>query len=177
LKVGADLMFAFRFVSVAREGIALGRAAPAILGGTASQGEIAAFTSRIVRVGGRLEEMSRQTDESARGRIVDLMQASAPVRTGGLRSSIEGHAEGDTHVVTATVHADGNGIDYAPLVEFGTDPHALNASRAAPRRGKRRPQHPGTDPQPFFWPSAERVLGERRESMGRAVQSIAEEGL
>lgn len=138
----------------------------------ASIGSEVMFAARLVRLGAGVGRRAASIDAETREDMVRRMAERAPQRTGALAQRIEGHQEGAEHVVTAIASGRG-GIDYAPFVEFGTDPHALNASRRS--RGRARGQHPGSAPQPFFWPVASEVLSERAERMGRVFEDSASE--
>jgi len=160
-------------------------AVPACEGALAavSPAEILAYAARIVRVGAKLRGAAEAADDAAMAEMLELMRSRAPVRSGALRNAIEGHTEGEgdtrQNVITAKVHArrgGGEGADYAPFVEFGTDPHGaatadyFETSRARPVAG-----HPGTEAQPFFWNSAREVLRRRRADMGEIIDGVAAE--
>ena len=128
------------------------------------------FAARLIRLGAGVGRRAGSIDDSTRDEMVRRMAERVARRTGGLAQRIEGHKEGDVHVVSAIASGRG-GIDYAPFVEFGTDPHALNASRRS--RGGRRGMHPGSAPQPFFWPVVSEVLAERAARMGDVFDDAA----
>lgn len=139
-------------------------------------GEGAQIAANILKIANALSRRAARIDANARDDMVRRMQARAPRRTGALIAHIEGHAEGDVHVVSAIVHATrqgGEGPDYAPFVEYGTGPHAIGARRPV---AQRRQNHPGTEAQPFFWPVVSEVFAERRITMDSILSDAAAEG-
>ncbi len=117
--------------------------------------------------------------------ITDEMERLAPKRTGKLRKSITqtwggGKVRYSSLAGTAGEAGDpdlsvrisaGNGeVRYAHLVEFGTAPH-LNGGTFAGSR------HPGTSPQPFFFPAyranRRRVKSRISRATTKAVKQLA----
>jgi len=103
----------------------------------------------------------------AADRIVQRQRSLAPVRRGKLRASIvasDGAAPKYASLTTGSrsrasgdfvvISAGNSGVRYAHLVEFGAKPHSLakGARVAAGSLQDRGPRHPGTRPQPFFFP-------------------------
>lgn len=84
----------------------------------------------------------------------------APVRTGNLRRTIN---VGRITARSAETLARAN---YAAYVEFGTQPHEIRPRNAKVLRWKvrggyryaRRVMHPGTRPQPYMIPGAQRAI-------------------
>jgi HK97 gp10 family phage protein len=71
----------------------------------------------------------------------------APVDTNRLRDSINYQVTGDRAIV-------GTNVDYAPHVEYGTSPHAINSPVFIRNVGWRYiGEHPGTRAQPFLRPA------------------------
>jgi hypothetical protein len=151
-------------------------------------------TARAVfRLADSLAGNASSIDRAALGRMVDLARSRVPQDTGLLLSGIEGieDAEGFEFRASAA-RSEGNTADYARFVEFGTEPGdrpRRSSGRASSidiegndtssaRRAARRKGHPGTEAQPFFWPSAREVLADlsarHREAM---LASIDAEGL
>jgi HK97 gp10 family phage protein len=101
--------------------------------------------------------------------LAAMQKRLAPVEEGDLRDSIAVTPPGGTtppysqpggsrtaRPMETIVTAGNNKVRTAHLVEFGTAPH-INGGWAAGT------QHPGTAPQPFFWP-AYRALRKRIKS-------------
>jgi len=83
--------------------------------------------------------------------LTNLMVRRAPVDTGGLKNSIrfEVKENGDIEFYM---------MDYAPHVEYGTEPHKIRVkNKKVLSDGKRifgtEVNHPGTTAQPFIRPS------------------------
>ncbi|HEV7323531.1 MAG TPA: HK97-gp10 family putative phage morphogenesis protein [Bosea sp. (in: a-proteobacteria)] len=117
--------------------------------------------------------------------ITDDMKRLAPKRTGKLRgsirqswgggkvrySSLAGTAgEAGDPDLSVRISAGDSGVRYAHLVEFGTAPH-LNGGLFAGSR------HPGTSPQPFFFPAyranRRRVKSRISRATTKAVKQLA----
>ena len=109
-------------------------------------------------------DLRRYTQEQAESMIREATvtieaQAKllAPVDMGGLRNSISSQSSGTTGEVSASVH-------YAPHVEYGTRPHAINSAVHIPRVGFRYiGMHPGTRAQPFMRPALDSVVKQLRK--------------
>ena len=117
--------------------------------------------------------------------ITDDMKRLAPKKTGKLResirqtwggvkvrySSLAGTAgEAGDPDLSVRISAGDSGVRYAHLVEFGTAPH-LNGGLLAGSR------HPGTSPQPFFFPAyranKRRVKSRISRATTKAVKQFA----
>lgn len=122
--------------------------------------------------------------------IVDLQYHLCPVDTGDLRNSIdwnwgavpkgvslgikggpEGTAEGQKDLLLS-IHAGDERAFYARWVEFGTRPSTKGDRVSAPSRGKGKTRisyrtHPGTRPQPFFFPG---YRANRKKAVARIVR-------
>lgn len=131
---------------------------------------------RIAGVGRRLRHRAARVDDDTLEHLVSAIRDAAPVRSGRLSSLVEGHMEDDLRVVTAratATRAGGLGADYAPFVEEGTAPHGPYRHTASGRHGG----HPGTEPQPFFWNTAEDILGVRVDALQVSIGAAgADEG-
>lgn len=106
---------------------------------------------------------SPRGDERVAAEMVDRMKVDVARRTGALAEGITYRFEDGFWVVEAVSHAkrDGKeGADYAPFVEFGTEPHG---------------GHPGTDAQAFFWQNAKDVLEEYEISLSNMVDDAVSE--
>ncbi len=141
-----------------------------------------------------IDAMEKALEESAE-EIVQMMRGLAPSDSGNLRASI-GWTWGDApkgsmrmgavkydssgnkgFLKKITIYAGGvssttGDAFYARFVEFGTKPHALgrNASTA---RGLRQDQgglHPGSQAQPFFYPSYRANKSKTKARVTRAVR-------
>lgn len=118
--------------------------------------------------------------EKSADEIAAVMQATAPVDDGDLRDSIKVTGPGlstppysqpgGSMVVpelTVAITAGNSEVRHAHLVEHGTAPHANGGALGGT-------QHPGTAPQPFFWPSfrlvRKRALARIKRAVGKAVR-------
>lgn len=124
---------------------------------------------RLARIPKAVREEAVRAVLSGAEELANLQYSYAPVEDGDLRNSIEvtepGGATpaysqpGGSRVAgpTEAIVTAGNGkARYAHLVEFGVAPH-INGGKFAGTK------HPGTKPQPFFWP-AYRLLKKRISS-------------
>lgn len=86
----------------------------------------------------------------------DYAPANANVRGFG------GASRGDPDL-TVTVHAGSDRAFYASMVEFGTRPHLLGGRFAGA-------QHPGSTPQPFFFPAFRANKKSMKQRLTRAAR-------
>jgi HK97 gp10 family phage protein len=115
--------------------------------------------------------------------ITDDMKRLAPKRTGKLRgsirqtwgggkvrySSLAGTAgEAGDPDLSVRISAGDSGVRYAHLVEFGTAPH-LNGGLFAGSR------HPGTSPQPFFFPAYRANRRRVKSRISRATTKVVKQ--
>jgi len=108
------------------------------------------------KLGKKLRSIGFQIEREAKDR--------APVDTGRLRASITTDLIEKRGIPMVKV---GTNVEYAPYVEFGTDPHVITPdSKEAlqwndPETGEpvfaKRVEHPGTDEQPFLLPAVDAV--------------------
>jgi HK97 gp10 family phage protein len=113
--------------------------------------------------------------------IVMLQKSLAPVRTGKLRDSIKasygsaapkyasmtgGSSEGDPEL-TAVISAGNSAVRYAHLVEFGTKPHEVGGKYEGA-------EHPGTSPEPFFYPGYRAGRRRAKSRITRATKKAAQ---
>lgn len=140
---------------------------------------------------------SREVDAAAAAEIVSRAQAAVPQDTGLLFSGITYRQDGETWIVRASaIQTRGRyEQDYAFLVEHGTAAGVRGGRRGgevvvmvggrsragafnevtgrryrvanAARRSDRT--HPGTRPQPYFYPAVDAVLGERAARLEAAI--------
>jgi HK97 gp10 family phage protein len=118
--------------------------------------------------------------EGAADVIVSSMRRLVPVDQGDLKDSIGwtwGEApKGSIKVAQSksgrlilTIYAGDEKAFYARWIEFGTAPHAQGGSHPGT-------QHPGTPPQPFFYPSyranKKRVKKEISAAIRNAVKAV-----
>lgn len=120
--------------------------------------------------------------------IADAQRALAPEADGDLKASITvtlpgnatpSHSQpGGSHLVgplEVAITAGNDDVRYAHLVEHGSAPHDVSKG-AATRKGRLRrlfgggTQHPGTDPQPFFWPGYRLTRSRARNRINRATR-------
>lgn len=107
--------------------------------------------------------LSRAVEEAA-DEAAEEMASSAPVATGRLRQSISKRVSGMSAEVWPTA-------SYAAFVEYGTRPHLLGSPVLIRGVGWRFiAEHPGTRPQPFVRPAAERLRREMREILSSSVR-------
>lgn len=163
--------------------LALGVKAASTLALVESMGFEVDYTSvvrwglRLTRVASNMHAKAQGVDANALNEMVSRAKASAPVRSGNLVNGITGEREGEFYVFRASAVGPHDGADYAPFVEFGTRPHtrpvADDSFFEGGSRRSRRPGHPGTEAQPFFWPAARSVLAERRREQAQTILADA----
>ncbi len=129
----------------------------------------------------------RKALEKGAQEIKTMARVMAPVKDGDLRESIDytfgafspensnvrgvsaSDGLGDPDL-SVTIHAGDAKAFYAAFVEFGTAPHPQGGQFTGT-------QHPGTAPQPFFYP-AYRLLKKRvKGRIGRAVRKAARDAV
>lgn len=118
--------------------------------------------------------------------VVNLQQNLAPYDDGELMESIvltgpnsqtpkysQPGGQRKTGDLEAISTAGNTKVRYAHLVEFGTAPHAQGGMFEGT-------MHPGTAPQPFFWPAwralRTRVRGRVTRSINKAIKQAAASG-
>lgn len=118
--------------------------------------------------------------------IAALQRNLSPIDDGNLKDSIRVTNPGETTPPysqpggsrtagpeQAIVTAGNTKVRYAHLVEFGTAPHVNGGQFAGT-------EHPGTAPQPFFWPGYRalrtRVKGRITRSINKAIKQAATGG-
>jgi hypothetical protein len=147
----------------------------------------------MVKYGVKLALRAGRNDRDAGGRIVELARSRVAQDTGTLFNGIESDAEGEVVTVTASaVRTSSSGKEeenYALFVEKGTRPgvrggsvsHVADegfysgTSRPKPRTRRVYRTHPGTPARPFFYNSAEEVLGDRYEAARAAADDVPDE--
>jgi hypothetical protein len=167
--------------------------------GHAAVSGVDALVTSLTRTGIHLALRGQALDREAAEDIVERARARVPQDTGRLFSGIEATEVGGVWGVQASaVNPRGRReMDYAFLVEYGTrsgvrghrvadaayfrarDPDGAPAVN--PRTGRRYRvananrrsgrSHPGTPPQPYFWPSVNAVMAER----GLAAEALINE--
>lgn len=121
--------------------------------------------------------------EQGAAEIVAMQKRLVPKDTGALERSIKyvkgtytpdrkarglgGSGAGDPDLTVRVVAGDAEAW-YARLVEFGTPPH-VNAGKFAGS------QHPGTRPQPFFYPPVRALRKRVKSRITRATKKAARE--
>lgn len=147
----------------------------------------------VIRTGFALVRAQREVAADAVDDMLGLMRERVPQDTGLLLSGIDGEIEDGIATVTASAVRDGpsgESADYARFVEFGTRAGTRNRrspivadegyfaaspfdegarGRRVRRQRKSYRTHPGTAPQPFFWPSAREVLARYRTAAAEAA--------
>ncbi len=157
------------------------------------------LTNDLAQYTARLVLRARANDATAAQEIVARAKAAVPQDTGLLFSGIFArmNEDGNWTVEAGATHGRGRWYDlnYAFLVEYGTQPgerggrrggtaivkvggrsragafnpvtgrrfRVANASRKSSRT------HPGTAPQPFFYPAVDAVLGDREARQAALV--------
>lgn len=124
-------------------------------------------------------QVLRDTIEASASDLVGAQRNLSPVDEGDLKQSIvytmgdqnppkyaafkdkQNHQKGDPSLA-AIITAGNTNVRYAHLVEFGTAPH-LNGGVFAGA------QHPGTSPQPFFFPPYRARKKKIKNGVARAV--------
>jgi HK97 gp10 family phage protein len=142
---------------------------------------------RIRAIKKRLGPNVRAAVEQSASDIVASQRNLAPVEDGDLKQSIvytmgdqdppkyaafkdrSGGAQGDPSMA-AIITAGNSKVRYAHLVEFGTAPH-LNGGMFAGT------QHPGTSPQPFFWPGYRANKKKVKSRIARAVNKAIKDSV
>ncbi len=127
------------------------------------------FKRKLARIPKAAKEHAALSVVKSGNELAALQKRLAPVDDSDLKNSVTVTPPGGTtppysqpggsrqaHELQALVTAGNTKVRYAHLVEFGTAPH-INGGWAAGT------QHPGTAPQPFFWP-AYRALRRRLKS-------------
>ena len=185
-------------LTLARAGFALWSAQEAT--GVVGWDEVATSFGKILA---KMAWKHRHHDSDALSQMIDEARANVPVDSGLLLNGITGEQHDDICVFMASAVRTVNGKqteDYAHFVEFGTaagqrgasisygsreglfslPPEATSAfptSNRTPRRRRQYREHPGTEAQPFFYPAAEQVLGQRmREAESWGPDAGREEG-
>lgn len=101
---------------------------------------------------------------------------NAPVDTGTLRASLR-------TVQTGTAeYAVGTNVEYAPAVEYGTDPHVITPDgdflyfegRGGHLIRKRSVNHPGTPAQPFLRPALNEHESDLEANIAAAIRDLAD---
>lgn len=121
-------------------------------------------------------EAARESVETGAIQIAALQRSLAPYDDGDLHASIVVTGPGETtppysiagggqrkaRENQALITAGNTKVRYAHIVEFGSAPH-INGGMFAGT------QHPGTTPQPFFWPGYRAM---RRSARSRVTRTI-----
>lgn len=150
----------------------------------------------LIRIAAKLAVKSRRIDRGALDDMVARARELVPQDTGLLYSGITGEetdAYFEFRASARRVTASGKSQeDYARFVEFGTAAGIRGASAEIDERsdlydgtrtsafvtGSRRRQyrsHPGTQPQPFFYPAADEALARRALDMDDVIAGAAQE--
>ena len=158
--------------------------------GWAAVSGVDAFVNAVAQYSVKMVLRSRDIDAAAAAEIVERAQAAVPRDTGRLFGGIEAHQDEDgTWTVTASaINPRGRYyMDYAFLVEHGTqagtrggrrggtatiqvggrsragayNPVTGRRYRVANANRKSARTHPGTAPQPYFYPAVDAVMQER----------------
>ncbi|MGX5777470.1 HK97 gp10 family phage protein [Methylorubrum zatmanii] len=146
-----------------------------------------AFAEALARYSVKLVLRSKDIDAEAAAEIVERAQAAVPRDTGRLFGGIQASLEDGIWTVTASaINPRGRfEMDYAFLVEHGTQAGVRGGRRGGtaaiggrsragafnPETGRRyrvananrrsARTHPGTQPQPYFYPAVDAVMEER----------------
>lgn len=102
---------------------------------------------------------------------------NAPVDTGTLRASLRTTPTGPAE------YAVGTNVEYAPDVEFGTQPHVITPDGAEALRFEgaggdivfaQRVEHPGTPAQPFLRPALNEHESDLEANIAAAIRDLAD---
>lgn len=131
---------------------------------------------RVLR---RIRELPRRVKEEIRSaiaqsadEITDAIRRAVPEHTKRLKRSIiwregrlskGGTGRGIDGDFVATIHVAKEARFYAHLVEFGTAPHKQGGKFAGT-------MHPGTPPQPYFYPTVRAYKRRVRARIKRAIK-------
>jgi len=107
-------------------------------------------------IDGAVQKTALQVERSAKQR--------APVDTGNLRASIQTVPDGLAQRLVGT------NVEYAPHVEFGTQPHAITPTDA---EGSDGVDHPGTPAQPFLRPAIREHESDLVENIHAAIDDLS----
>lgn len=121
---------------------------------------------------------SKDAIEAAAARIVAQQKRLAPKDSGDLRDAIMSETLPGTAATRVFVNYKKDGKPRAPhahLVEFGTAPHVIESDRAMGRDGifGHRVEHPGSPPQPFFYPAYRSEKPKLKRAMRKALREAA----
>ena len=121
-------------------------------------GRFAEFADELRAAAADVDEVVDQAVEKTALEVERSAKQNAPVDTGTLRSSIQTAPAGVAEYLVGT------NIEYAPDVEFGTDPHVITPDEADALAFEgsdgelvftQRVEHPGTPAQPFLRPAVD----------------------
>lgn len=126
--------------------------------------------AKLVRLKEQTADEIRPAMEQAAQDVVEMMKRQVPVDSGDLRDSIgwtwgaaPRRSIGLATVQGITIFAGNEKAFYARWVEFGTAPHLQGGSRPGT-------DHPGTRPQPFFFPSWRALRKHVKAMLRKAIQ-------
>ncbi|SKA31028.1 HK97-gp10 family putative phage morphogenesis protein [Consotaella salsifontis] len=162
---------------------------------------LASLKKKLARMPNEARKEIRKALDQGAYEIAETAASWAPVDSGDLKRSI-GYTFGEYRAANAnvrgvtgrsgasgdpdlsvTVHAGDEKAWYAALVEFGTAPHFVEKGAATVVGKIRRKvrgggkQHPGTKPQPYFFPAyranKKRIKASIALATKRAAQKVA----
>lgn len=119
-------------------------------------------------IDGAVEKTALQVERSAKQK--------APVDTGNLRASIQTVPDGLAQRLVGT------NVEYAPDVEFGTQPHVIEADDAEALRFEgsdgdivytKSVNHPGTPAQPFLRPAIREHESDLVANISEAIDDLS----
>lgn len=152
-----------------------------------------AFANALAQYSVKLVLRSKSIDAEAAADIVERAQAAVPRDSGRLFGGIEAQLADDVWTVTASaINPRGRfEMDYAFLVEHGTQAGERGGRRGGTVAGRSRagafnPEtgrryrvanasrrsartHPGTQPQPYFYPAVDAVMEERGQRLAETL--------
>ncbi len=130
--------------------------------GYAAVSGVDALVTGLTRMGLHLALRSRALDRQAAEDIVERARARVPQNTGRLFSGIEATEVDGVWGVQASA----------------VNPRTGRRYRMADANRRARRTHPGTKPQPYFWPSVNEVMAERGLAADALINEAANrEGL
>ena len=146
------------------------------------------LNKKVAEIPKRIEAAAKKAMEAGADELVSMMKRLVPVDSGDLRDSIGwtyGDAPAGAKVVSQstadirglkiTVYAGSEKAYYAAWLEFGTAPHNV-AKGGGTKAGVKQlaagggNAHPGSSPQPFFFPSYRALRKKIRTRIARETR-------
>lgn len=141
-------------------------------------GEFAEFADELRAAAADVDEVVDRAVKETALEVERSAKQNAPVDTGTLRSSIETAPSGVGEYLVGT------NIEYAPDVEFGTDPHVITPDEADALAFEgsdgelvvtQRVKHPGTPAQPFLRPAIDEHESTLTRNIAAAITELLDD--